>query len=103
MTYRLQQYPVKDRTGLQTIEYLSKRVMALGAKSAGHFLVDCETYVSVPQLGEYTIFIFVLCFTALLFAMKHDVCVCDSLILMFFSSYAPFFLCSIHLVDMLFL
>lgn len=49
----LQQYPmIENRTGPQTIEFLTKRVVALGAMQTGQFLVDCETYVSVPQLGE---------------------------------------------------
>lgn len=53
VTTRLQQYPmIENRTGPQTIEFLTKRVVALGAVQTGQFLVDCETYVSVPQLGE---------------------------------------------------
>lgn len=49
----LQQYPmIENRTGPQTIEFLTKRVVALGAMQTGQFLVDCETYVSVPQLGK---------------------------------------------------
>ncbi|XP_077278591.1 mediator of RNA polymerase II transcription subunit 20-like isoform X2 [Temnothorax americanus] len=49
---RLQQYPmIENRTGPQTIEFLTKRVVALGAVQVGQFLVDCETYMSVPQLG----------------------------------------------------
>ncbi|XP_065206710.1 mediator of RNA polymerase II transcription subunit 20 [Planococcus citri] len=48
----LQQYPVKDKTGPQTIELLSKRITALGAKQTGQFIVDCETHVaSSPQMG----------------------------------------------------
>ncbi|KYN38341.1 Mediator of RNA polymerase II transcription subunit 20 [Trachymyrmex septentrionalis] len=48
---RLQQYPmIENRTGPQTIEFLTKRVVALGAVQVGQFLVDCETYMSVPQL-----------------------------------------------------
>ncbi|XP_011646362.1 mediator of RNA polymerase II transcription subunit 20 isoform X2 [Pogonomyrmex barbatus] len=48
----LQQYPmIENRTGPQTIEFLTKRVVALGAVQVGQFLVDCETYMSVPQLG----------------------------------------------------
>ncbi|XP_076234207.1 mediator of RNA polymerase II transcription subunit 20-like isoform X1 [Calliopsis andreniformis] len=51
----LQQYPmVENRTGPQTIEFLTKRVVALGAVQTGQFLVDCETYVSVPQLKILT-------------------------------------------------
>ncbi|KYN06046.1 Mediator of RNA polymerase II transcription subunit 20 [Cyphomyrmex costatus] len=47
----LQQYPmIENRTGPQTIEFLTKRVVALGAVQVGQFLVDCETYMSVPQL-----------------------------------------------------
>ncbi|XP_043277201.1 mediator of RNA polymerase II transcription subunit 20 isoform X2 [Venturia canescens] len=41
----------ENRTGPQTIEFLTKRVSALGAVQTGQFLVDCETYMSVPQLG----------------------------------------------------
>ncbi|XP_020294283.1 mediator of RNA polymerase II transcription subunit 20 isoform X1 [Pseudomyrmex gracilis] len=48
----LQQFPmIENRTGPQTIEFLTKRVVALGAVQTGQFLVDCETYMSVPQLG----------------------------------------------------
>jgi len=55
---RLQQFPMtENRTGPQTIEFLTKRVVALGAVQVGQFLVDCETYMSVPQLGKY-IFLF---------------------------------------------
>ncbi|KAH0948697.1 hypothetical protein HN011_007107 [Eciton burchellii] len=50
----LQQFPIiENRTGPQTIEFLTKRVVALGAVQIGQFLVDCETYISVPQLGKY--------------------------------------------------
>lgn len=42
----------ENRTGAQIIEFLTKRVNALGAKQCGTFLVDCETYASIPQLGE---------------------------------------------------
>lgn len=49
----LQQFPMgENRTGPQTIEFLTKRVVALGAVQSGQFLVDCETYTSVPQLGS---------------------------------------------------
>lgn len=41
-----------NRTGSQTIDFLTKRIVALGAVQAGQFLVDCDTYMSVPQLGE---------------------------------------------------
>lgn len=48
----LQQFPcLENRTGPQIIEFLTKRIVALGAVQAGQFLVDCETYTSVPQLG----------------------------------------------------
>ncbi|XP_069682121.1 mediator of RNA polymerase II transcription subunit 20 isoform X2 [Periplaneta americana] len=48
----LQQFPmVENRTGAQTIEFLTKRVMALGAVQTGQFLVDCDTYMSAPGLG----------------------------------------------------
>lgn len=42
----------ENRTGAQIIEFLTKRVIALGAKQCGTFLVDCETYASIPQLGN---------------------------------------------------
>lgn len=42
---------VENRTGPQTIEFLTKRVMALGAVQTGQFLVDCDTFMSVPGLG----------------------------------------------------
>ncbi|PSN48932.1 Mediator of RNA polymerase II transcription subunit 20 [Blattella germanica] len=49
----LQQFPmVENRTGPQTIEFLTKRVMALGAIQTGQFLVDCDTYMSVASLGQ---------------------------------------------------
>lgn len=49
----LQQFPiVENRTGPSTVELLTKRISALGAIQQGHFLVDCETYTSVPQLGN---------------------------------------------------
>ncbi|KAK9879616.1 hypothetical protein WA026_006680 [Henosepilachna vigintioctopunctata] len=48
----LQQFPTENRTGPDTIELLSKRIKALGAMQHGNFLVDCETYTSVPQLGH---------------------------------------------------
>lgn len=49
----LQQFPiVENRTGPSTIELLTKRISALGAVQQGQFLVDCETYTSVPQLGN---------------------------------------------------
>ncbi|KAF6203840.1 hypothetical protein GE061_002175 [Apolygus lucorum] len=36
--------------GPQTIEFLTKRVSALGAVQSGQFLVNCDTYVSTPSL-----------------------------------------------------
>ncbi|XP_026685132.1 mediator of RNA polymerase II transcription subunit 20-like [Diaphorina citri] len=49
----LQQFPVQEnRSGPQTIDFLTKRIVALGAVQAGQFLVDCESYTSVAQLGE---------------------------------------------------
>ncbi|XP_044752910.1 mediator of RNA polymerase II transcription subunit 20 [Coccinella septempunctata] len=48
----LQQFPVENKTGPAIIELLSKRLTALGAVQQGHFLVDCETYSSVQQLGH---------------------------------------------------
>lgn len=47
----LSQFPTENRTGPQTIEILSKRIVALGASQQGQFLVDCETFTSVPQMG----------------------------------------------------
>lgn len=47
----LTQFPTENRTGPQTIEILSKRILALGATQQGQFLVDCESYTSLPQLG----------------------------------------------------
>lgn len=48
----LHQFPVDNRTGPATIELLQKRIVALGAVQQGQFLVDCETFTSVPQLGH---------------------------------------------------
>lgn len=49
---RLQPFPIlENKTGPATIDFLTKRVVALGAVQVGPFLVDCETYTSVPQLG----------------------------------------------------
>jgi hypothetical protein len=51
--FSLQQFPmVENRTGPQTIEFLTKRVMALGAVQTGQFLVDCDTFMSVPAVGK---------------------------------------------------
>ncbi|XP_012532702.1 mediator of RNA polymerase II transcription subunit 20 [Monomorium pharaonis] len=48
----LQQYPmIENRTGPQTIEFLTKRIVALGAVQAGQFMVDCETFMSLPHIG----------------------------------------------------
>lgn len=48
----LQQFPILDnKTGPQTIDFLTKRIVALGAVACGQFLVDCETYTSLPVLG----------------------------------------------------
>lgn len=47
----LQSYPV-DKSGAQTIDYLTKRILELGAFPAGHFLVDCDTCMTTPQLGQ---------------------------------------------------
>lgn len=35
-----------------TIDYLTKRLLALGATQTGGFLVDCETFHSMPPLGK---------------------------------------------------
>lgn len=48
----LAQFPVENKTGPQIIEVLSKRICALGATPQGQFLVDCETFSSVPALGH---------------------------------------------------
>lgn len=52
----LQPFPnVENKTGPAIIEFLTKRLVALGALQAGHFIVDCETYQSVPQMsGKYS-------------------------------------------------
>ncbi|CAH0598423.1 unnamed protein product [Chrysodeixis includens] len=52
----LQQYPVpENKTGTYVIELLTKRILALGATQQGQFLVDCESYLSHPQMGQYDI------------------------------------------------
>ncbi|XP_023017317.1 mediator complex subunit 20 [Leptinotarsa decemlineata] len=48
----LTQYHTENRSGPQIIDILSKRITELGAVQQGQFLVDCETYTSVPQLGH---------------------------------------------------
>jgi len=41
----LQLYPGQDnKTGPQTVETLTKRIVNLGASQAGQFIVDCEVY-----------------------------------------------------------
>jgi len=51
----LQLYPGTDnRTGPQTIETLTKRIMNLGATQAGQFLVDCEVHQSVATQVQQT-------------------------------------------------
>jgi len=48
----LQLYTLPEgKTGPQTIETLTKRIMNLGATQAGQFIVDCEIFNSQPQLG----------------------------------------------------
>ncbi|XP_045762664.1 mediator of RNA polymerase II transcription subunit 20 isoform X1 [Maniola jurtina] len=48
----LQQYPVpENKTGTYVIDLLTKRLLALGATQQGQFLVDCESYLSLPQMG----------------------------------------------------
>lgn len=39
-------------TGPLAMENFNKRLMALGAVNTGQFLVDCETYLTVPQQGH---------------------------------------------------
>lgn len=51
--HRLHQFPMTDnRSGPQTVDLLVKRIIALGAVQSGQFLVDCETYSSMPNLGK---------------------------------------------------
>jgi len=54
----LQAYPVPhDKTAAQAIEIIQKRIINLGAKHTGQFLVDCETYISNPTLGNKFLYI----------------------------------------------
>jgi len=54
----LHNYPIPpDKTGQQVIELLTRRIMSLGATSAGQFVVDCEVYNSVPALGQKNLYI----------------------------------------------
>lgn len=49
----LQPHAVPDnKTGSAVIELLSKRLLAIGAQQTGGFLVDCETFQSIPQMGS---------------------------------------------------
>ncbi|XP_037939448.1 mediator of RNA polymerase II transcription subunit 20-like [Teleopsis dalmanni] len=42
-------YPLhENKTNTQTLDYLTKRLLSLGAVLSGQFLVDCETYISSP-------------------------------------------------------
>lgn len=51
--HSLQPFPVpENKTGPMTIDYLTKRLLALGAIQTGGFLVDCETFHSMPPLGK---------------------------------------------------
>lgn len=51
-TNSLQPFPnLENKTGPAIIDFLTKRVVALGAVQVGHFIVDCETYTSVPQMA----------------------------------------------------
>lgn len=53
MSISLQPFAVaENKTGPMTIDYLTKRLLALGATQTGGFLVDCETYHSMPPLGK---------------------------------------------------
>ncbi|XP_013099119.1 mediator of RNA polymerase II transcription subunit 20 [Stomoxys calcitrans] len=48
----LQPYQIPEgKTGAQAIDFLTKRLLALGAVHTGQFLVDCETYISVSPHG----------------------------------------------------
>lgn len=49
----LQPYPVPaDKTAPQTVDIIQRRIVNLGAKITDQFLVDCETYISTPNLGH---------------------------------------------------
>lgn len=49
----LQPFPImENKTGSGTIEFLTNRLLKLGAQHTGCFLVDCETYHSVPTMGS---------------------------------------------------
>lgn len=49
----LHPYGIPDnKTGSGVIEMLSKRLFTLGAQQSGAFLVDCETFQSIPQMGN---------------------------------------------------
>lgn len=51
----LQPFPVaENKTGPMTIDFLTKRLLALGANQTGGFLVDCETFHSMPPLGKWS-------------------------------------------------
>lgn len=51
--FSLQSFPIlENKTGPGTIEFLTKRLLALGAVHTSGFLVDCETFHSVPQMGK---------------------------------------------------
>lgn len=56
MMVSLQPFPVaENKTGPMTIDYLTKRLLALGAIQTGGFLVDCETFHSMPPLGKFSL------------------------------------------------
>jgi mediator of RNA polymerase II transcription subunit 20 len=49
----LQSYPVPaDKTAAQVIDFIQKRIINLGANMTGPFLVDCETYHSIPAIAN---------------------------------------------------
>lgn len=49
----LQPFPtLENKTGSATIEFLTKRILTLGAVPQGQFLVDCETFHSTQHMGN---------------------------------------------------
>lgn len=55
----LQPFPVpENKTGPITIDFLTKRLLALGAVQTGGFLVDCETFNSNASLGKLSFWYF---------------------------------------------
>lgn len=48
--FRLTPYPLQNKSGSACIEELSKRLLALGATQAGHFLVDGDIFENCKKL-----------------------------------------------------